>query len=133
MARFLTQEALKAHLTRIHNSDKDTELRSFLCQTCGKSFKTLGAVNAHAKIVHKDPSEKVALFQCHICDRKYQSTNSLRFHIRLSHESKPQKCQHCGKLSSSPAALLRYEKKRMSKNLPLKRLTVSRNSNSYEH
>lgn len=108
----MSDEALKIHLTRTHGTDKDAELRSFLCQTCGKSFKTLGAVNAHAKVVHKDPNDKVPLFPCHICDRKYQSTNSLRFHIRLCHESEPQKCPHCGKLTSSPAALLRYGNKK---------------------
>lgn len=105
----MTVDALKTHLTRIHNGNKDTEeMRSFLCQHCGKAFKNKGAVNAHAKVVHKDPNEEVPSFQCHICDRNYQSNNSLRFHIRLKHESQPQKCSHCGKLTSSPAALIRY-------------------------
>lgn len=96
------------------DSVSETRSKKFLCQSCGKSLKTLAAVNLHTKVAHKEPTqpiERVAKFQCHICERKYQSTNSLKFHIRLAHESEPQKCPHCGKLTTSSVALIRYREK----------------------
>lgn len=99
---------MKSHVNLYHNKNKNVALKKFLCQNCGKSFKTLSALNLHTTAVHKDPNDKLSMFQCQMCDRKYQSSNSLRFHVKSYHESEPQTCSHCGKLLSSSEALQRY-------------------------
>lgn len=97
-------EGVKNHLRTAH-SEKEKIPRIFLCQVCGKSFKTASGVTAHTNYVHMH--ENVEQVRCEICKRYYKTKQGLKNHIILSHQSTPQNCSICGKTAPNPTALTR--------------------------
>lgn len=95
---------MKAHIKNAHEHDGKRP-RPFLCQICGKSFKTAAGVKSHTDLVHMEESSEK--FRCDICDRNYKTEAILRFHMKLSHESTPVDCSICGKSIRNKVALTR--------------------------
>lgn len=55
-----------------------TNKRSFLCETCGSSFKTKSAVKRHTLTVHND----IKKYKCDNCNKKFTSEASLMRHLK---------------------------------------------------
>lgn len=103
--RFFSKEGIRNHRKTSHlGKDKTPPL--YLCQVCGKSFKSASGVTAHNILVHVNKNAENV--RCEICKRSYKNKYGLKNHIILSHESTPQNCPTCGKTSQNPTALARH-------------------------
>ena len=65
------QGHLKDHMT-IHSN-----IRAYLCEICGASFKTSSVQRKHVQTVHNNPRR----FPCHKCDKRFNTKYSLRRHL----------------------------------------------------
>lgn len=59
---------MQAHIKAIHIGD-----RPFICEGCGKSFGTKGALKEH-QITHSEDRP----FSCSFCDKKFKNLPRLR-------------------------------------------------------
>lgn len=66
--KFSKRVNVQAHIRAIHVCE-----RPFVCEECGKSFQTKGALKEH-QITHSD----VSPFQCHYCPKKFKNMPRLR-------------------------------------------------------
>ncbi|XP_021936905.1 PR domain zinc finger protein 5-like isoform X2 [Zootermopsis nevadensis] len=66
------QAQLTQHLA-VHSN-----VRSFLCEICGSSFKTRAVQRKHVLTIHKNPKA----FSCSQCSRKFNTKYALRRHMK---------------------------------------------------
>ncbi|KAK3932260.1 Gastrula zinc finger protein XlCGF26.1 [Frankliniella fusca] len=91
-----------SNLNNIHSKIHGTE-KPFLCDTCGKGFKTTKQLRNH-KIIHvrKDGP----LETCEICCRTFGSNRMLRNHINTVHNKvRPYMCSECGHTAANRSSL----------------------------
>ncbi|XP_014666665.1 PREDICTED: uncharacterized protein LOC106808451 [Priapulus caudatus] len=67
----------QAHLSEHMASHSD--LRAFLCELCGASFKTRSVQRKHILTIHKNPRAH----QCDQCDKRFNTSYALRRHTKL--------------------------------------------------
>ncbi|XP_018326396.1 zinc finger protein 569 isoform X2 [Agrilus planipennis] len=91
---------LISHMS-IHNEEKP-----FLCNICGKAFKTISQLRTH-QVIHKEvPPGWLAQQQCTICQKFFANSKSLKKHIQCVHNKyKPFICNVCGHKSARKAML----------------------------
>lgn len=122
----------------IHKDEKP-----YLCNECGKAFKTNNQLRNHQYIHVKNPSnigqktcdkcsqtfsnasalrkhilaihEKIKLFECNVCERSFSRKDIYQLHIRKHNGEKPYQCNVCEYKSSDPAALRRHKNRHSGK------------------
>ena len=92
---FVEKEALKAHISSIHE-------RNHKCDTCGKSFSQAGYLKFHIKTIHEGQKD----YECGYCGKTFSESKRLDKHIHTVHKGqKDYKCEPCGKSFSTKNAL----------------------------
>lgn len=80
----------RADALRIHRETRHRDVRSFICEKCGKAFKTRFLLKTHQR---KHSEERP--YVCSVCQRAFRWPAGLRHHY-LSHTNQlPFKCLHC--------------------------------------
>ncbi|XP_072541724.1 zinc finger protein 142 [Salminus brasiliensis] len=80
----------RADALRIHRETRHRDVRSFICEKCGKAFKTRFLLKTHQKR-HSDERPYV----CSICQKGFRWPAGLRHHY-LSHTNQlPFRCLYC--------------------------------------
>ncbi|XP_073701388.1 zinc finger protein 142 [Garra rufa] len=80
----------RADALRIHRETRHRDVRSFICEKCGKAFKTRFLLKTH----QRKHSEELP-YVCSICQRAFRWPAGLRHHY-LSHTNQlPFYCLHC--------------------------------------
>ncbi|PSN57924.1 hypothetical protein C0J52_00237 [Blattella germanica] len=67
------QRHLELHKKAVHSN-----VRAFLCEICGSSFKTRAVQRKHVLTIHKNPKA----FSCLQCSRKFNTKYALRRHMK---------------------------------------------------
>lgn len=90
---FATRQGLKRHRLRTHDPNFVTpEPMLFVCDTCGKTFSSNGALKKH-KYTHT-PNEMP--FVCTICSKKFPTSHKLKEHTMRHEGVKNHTCPFCG-------------------------------------
>ncbi|CAM4601482.1 unnamed protein product [Leuciscus chuanchicus] len=80
----------RADALRIHRETRHRDVRSFICEKCGKAFKTRFLLKTHQR---KHSEERP--YVCSVCQRAFRWPAGLRHHY-LSHTNQlPFKCLYC--------------------------------------
>ncbi|XP_075037136.1 zinc finger protein 142 [Mixophyes fleayi] len=80
----------RADALRVHRETRHREVRSFICEQCGKAFKTRFLLKTHLK---KHSEEKP--YVCTVCQRGFRWPAGLRHHYLTHTNQQPFFCQHC--------------------------------------
>ncbi|XP_050091261.1 gastrula zinc finger protein XlCGF28.1-like [Anopheles aquasalis] len=65
--------------------------QQYICEQCGKSYTTAGALKAHTYSHTGDRP-----FACTLCEKKFVNSNKLRIHMMRHQGIKKYECPHCG-------------------------------------
>ncbi|XP_039284831.1 zinc finger protein 236 isoform X2 [Nilaparvata lugens] len=137
--------SMAIHLWRVHNIDMELisceqcsyktyftkhmtthalthgDLRPFLCDNCGKGFKTRKQMHNH-KVLHRSnvgeesgegegDASKTSKFACTICGRKMKDTRNLRLHMEnVHHKMRRFFCTFCSYTTYSRGSLLIHQR-----------------------
>ncbi|XP_015214721.2 zinc finger protein 142 isoform X1 [Lepisosteus oculatus] len=80
----------RADALRIHRETRHREVRSFICEKCGKGFKTRFLLKTHQK---KHSEERP--YVCRVCQRAFRWPAGLRHHYLTHTKQHPFHCLHC--------------------------------------
>uniref|UniRef100_A0A8C8VNK1 Zinc finger protein 142 n=1 Tax=Pelusios castaneus TaxID=367368 RepID=A0A8C8VNK1_9SAUR len=80
----------RADALRIHKETRHRETRSFICEQCGKAFKTRFLLKTHLK---KHSEEKP--YVCNVCCRGFRWAAGLRHHYLTHTNAHPFFCRYC--------------------------------------
>ncbi|XP_067843083.1 zinc finger protein 142 [Heptranchias perlo] len=80
----------RADALRTHKETRHKEARSFICEQCGKGFKTRFLLKTHLK---KHSEEKP--YVCSVCCRGFRWQAGLRHHYLTHTNEHPFFCRHC--------------------------------------
>ncbi|XP_005991822.1 zinc finger protein 142 isoform X2 [Latimeria chalumnae] len=80
----------RADALRIHKETRHSDTRSFICEQCGKAFKTRFLLKTHLK---KHSEEKP--YVCNVCFRGFRWAAGLRHHYLTHTNEHPFFCRHC--------------------------------------
>nr|XP_003214989.1 PREDICTED: zinc finger protein 142 [Anolis carolinensis] len=80
----------RADALRIHKQTRHHEARSFICEQCGKAFKTRFLLKTHMK-KHSDDKPYV----CNVCCRGFRWAAGLRHHYLIHTNEHPFFCHYC--------------------------------------
>ncbi|KAK8770553.1 hypothetical protein V5799_012982, partial [Amblyomma americanum] len=97
-------------LSKLENSHKRThgEERPFLCDVCGKGFKTGKQLRNHK--LHRDSvHRKLRPFLCSYCGHRASSQSSLKMHLRQHTGEKPFACNLCEYRTGDHNSLRRHK------------------------
>ncbi|NXC20466.1 ZN142 protein, partial [Corythaeola cristata] len=80
----------RADALRVHKETRHREARSFICEQCGKAFKTRFLLKTHLK---KHSEEKP--YVCNTCGRAFRWAAGLRHHYLTHTNEHPFFCRYC--------------------------------------
>ncbi|XP_065417443.1 zinc finger protein 142-like isoform X2 [Chrysemys picta bellii] len=80
----------RADALRIHKETRHRDTRSFICEQCGKAFKTRFLLKTHLK---KHSEEKP--YVCNVCHRGFRWAAGLRHHYLTHTNEHPFFCRYC--------------------------------------
>ncbi|XP_063789966.1 zinc finger protein 142 isoform X2 [Pseudophryne corroboree] len=80
----------RADALRVHRETRHRDVRSFICEQCGKAFKTRFLLKTHLK---KHSEEKP--YVCNMCQRGFRWAAGLRHHYLTHTNQQPFFCQYC--------------------------------------
>lgn len=109
--RFYRQQSLLRHVEIIHSATEflkcshcdykskcktnfkrhlelHTDVKRFICELCGSSFRALATLKEHYVFVHSENRE----FICEVCKKGFKNKSTLQRHMRIHSESRPYKC-----------------------------------------
>ena len=101
--RFGNMTHLRRHMM-IH-----TNAKPYLCDHCGKSFRSERSRSIHDKLFHHDGESH--RFQCDICKKKFGSQQNLDRHELVHTGFKPHLCVTCGRRFKSKETLRDHDKR----------------------
>ncbi|XP_021365058.1 zinc finger protein 112-like isoform X1 [Mizuhopecten yessoensis] len=84
----------KEHLAR-HRNNVHSDLRPFLCDLCGCSFKRADTLTAH-KVTHIDKKYRVYQYKCKECEKDFRSRAHLSEHMAMHSSLRMYLCDICG-------------------------------------
>lgn len=99
--RFKTEEKLKKHEEKFHQTEEN---RPFKCEDCQATFKRNEHLRAHALYKH---SEKRP-FSCPECLLSFRQRGEYNIHMRIHTGLKPFKCNQCGYESKTSSNLRQH-------------------------
>lgn len=88
--RFNNLLSLNRHLTS-HQIIVMEEPRKYVCDVCGKGFKSRGVLRGH-KYYHAEKK-----FVCHLCPKSYYRQTTLTLHLKAHRKQLDVICEVCGK------------------------------------
>ena len=68
---------------QIHFKNKHSNRRDYVCDECGKGFKTKDNLKRHIKWNHMEPKANVCM--CSYCGKAFKETHSLKNHMAFKH------------------------------------------------
>ncbi|XP_053554111.1 zinc finger protein 142 isoform X2 [Bombina bombina] len=80
----------RADALRVHRETRHRDVRAFICEQCGKAFKTRFLLKTHLK---KHSEEKP--YVCTVCQRGFRWPAGLRHHYLTHTNQQPFFCQYC--------------------------------------
>ncbi|XP_028847021.1 zinc finger protein 142 isoform X2 [Denticeps clupeoides] len=75
---------------RVHRETRHRDVRSFICEKCGKAFKTRFLLKTHQR---KHSEERP--YQCGSCPRAFRWAAGLKHHYLSHTNQQPFRCLHC--------------------------------------
>ncbi|XP_041940358.1 zinc finger protein 142 isoform X1 [Alosa sapidissima] len=75
---------------RVHRETRHRDVRSFICEKCGKAFKTRFLLKTHQK---KHSEERP--FVCKLCSKAFRWAAGLKNHYLTHTNQQPYHCLHC--------------------------------------
>lgn len=103
-----------SRLTNIHRGIHG-KARPFLCDICGKGFKTVKQMRNH-KNIHKAKMVRMSVCHCEICGRTVGDKRQLELHINNTHKKKkPYLCYMCGYASAVKHSLIVHMRRHTGK------------------
>ncbi|KAL2081529.1 hypothetical protein ACEWY4_023382 [Coilia grayii] len=75
---------------RVHRDTRHRDVRSFICEKCGKAFKTRFLLKTHQK---KHSEERP--FACKMCPKAFRWAAGLKNHYLTHTNQQPYRCLHC--------------------------------------
>lgn len=111
--KFSKPENVALHIRIVHNGD-----RPYVCEECGKTCATKGALKEH-QVIHSDArpfkckdcpksfkdlpglkkhteSHTITAFECVQCGQRLNTRQTLKVHMLVHSDEKRYKCHHCG-------------------------------------
>lgn len=76
----------------MHGKCVHSDVRSFTCEICSKSFKTSSNLNVHVKM-HKNQRDH----KCTLCPQAFFTTSHLKAHMKIHLKQTNYKCEECQK------------------------------------
>ncbi|XP_066290895.1 zinc finger protein 341-like [Branchiostoma lanceolatum] len=76
---------------RRHRLQRHSEQRNHICPHCGLRFKLSNKLGRHIRTVHATDKPH----KCHMCDRAYTRRDKLRDHLMTHTNERPYKCSYC--------------------------------------
>ena len=90
----------------------EEETRKYICQLCGKDFRSTGCLDRHLAKEHETQDQPASFVTCDQCGKGYGDKSRLKMHIKRSHGGyKYQKdflCVECGKILTSNSNLKQH-------------------------
>lgn len=92
---YVSPKCMRRHFRDVHSSQK-----KFICDICGKLFRSTNRVNSHKSHFHSDRILQKK-YECYYCMKKFGNKFHLAEHINSHTGNKPHHCQICNKVFSS--------------------------------
>lgn len=89
----------------LHMSSHTGGNRTFLCDICGKAFRTNHQLEAHRRV---HTGEKP--FVCDVCAKAFGKKSSLRMHMCVHTREKRHRCDQCGKSYTQHSSLIVHKR-----------------------
>ncbi|XP_029443190.1 oocyte zinc finger protein XlCOF6.1-like isoform X1 [Rhinatrema bivittatum] len=93
------------HMTSELHQGKRNRKKSFLCDTCGKSFE-----NKSCLISHQESHTGERSFSCSECGKYFTRKQYLRKHEKIHTREKPYPCSECGKSFTRKDSVIEHQK-----------------------
>ncbi|XP_065350666.1 gastrula zinc finger protein XlCGF8.2DB-like [Cloeon dipterum] len=96
----------------ISNTDKDLlkqnrisyEIKSSICETCGKRFEFKSQLKRHKKTAHSLERP----FNCLVCNKGFKRTDNLKQHLVIHSGENKHVCPECGKAFTQKGNMIRH-------------------------
>lgn len=111
--KFQKAPNVKTHIKVVHSTEKP-----YICEECGKAFKTIGALKEHkythteecpfqcsscdktfknrARLKTHEDTHKDTTYVCTICGLQLNTRRTLKMHMLVHSDQKKHKCNYCG-------------------------------------
>ena len=98
-------EHLLEHVITNPRPEKKREKKSFQCEECEKTYKSVYVLKRHALFVHKKTGSLSKItHKCKFCEKTFDRVNKLKYHENSHTGAKPYKCNYCKKQFSTPTS-----------------------------
>ncbi|XP_043931171.1 zinc finger protein 142 [Protopterus annectens] len=102
----------RADALRIHKETRHKEARSFICEQCGKAFKTRFLLKTHLKKHSEDKP-----YVCNVCFRGFRWAAGLRHHYLTHTNEHPFFCRYCTYKAKQKFQVIKHIQRHHSQNM----------------